>query len=280
MPGTIDAVRVQRRAIEYIAAELGTDVFAESYGSLHSIIKSCKNNVVPFAHVTTLYRWWKFFLMYGTTQAEWIRSRKKRSYTTDWRRRETNILKAIIDSYPDLYLDEIQEEMYEADGGWWSRTTLWRKLKEELRYSLQVATDKSFVANQEEQEEYQKALEERIIRPNQLIYIDESQKDRNSSRRRRAWSKLGQTPFRPAYLQSAHGRRYSLLAACDADGFVIKACETVEQATGQNNKDLSQDNRWRPIPAMGGRETHSCLGELRTCRGTFYCCHGQRDDSR
>ena len=170
--------------------------------------------------------------MYGSTQAEWISWRKKRVYTTNWRQRHIDTLKEIIDNYPDLYLDEIQDRMDEAGAGWWSRTTVWKKLKEKLRYSLQVATDKSFVANQEEQEEYQKALEDRIIRPNQLIYIDESQKDRNSSRRRRSWSQIGQTPFCPAYLQSIHRRRYSLLAACDVDGFVIDACETVEQSTG------------------------------------------------
>ena len=120
--------------------------------------------------------------MYGTTQAKWISRRKKRSYTTNWRLRHTNTLKEIIDNYPDLYLDEIQDRMDEAGAGWWGRTMLWRKLKEELWYSLQVAMDKLFVANQEEQEEYQKALEERIIWPNQLIYIDKLQKDRNSSR--------------------------------------------------------------------------------------------------
>ena len=54
------------------------------------------------------------------------------------------------------------------------------------------------------------------------------------------WCKRGQTPFRPSYLQSAHGRRYSLLAACDINGFALEACETVEQSTGQNDKDLSR----------------------------------------
>ena len=79
-------------------------------------------------------------------------------------------------------MDEIQEKLYEAKGGWWSPPTIWRKLTEEIGYSLQVATDKSFVANEEEQEKYQEALEELVICPNQLIYVDESQKDRNSSR--------------------------------------------------------------------------------------------------
>ena len=58
--------------------------------------------------------------------------------------------------------------------GWWSLPTIWRKLSEEIGYSLQVAIDKSFVENEEEQHKYQEAIEELVIRPNQLIYVNES----------------------------------------------------------------------------------------------------------
>jgi len=37
------------------------------------------------------------------------------------------------------------------------------KMRDELWYSLQVATDKSFVINKEEQQVYQKDLEEHIL---------------------------------------------------------------------------------------------------------------------
>ena len=148
-------------------------------------------------------------------------AKRKRTYTTNWRKRHTKWLKAIIHLYSDYYLDEIQDEIYKSQGWWWSTTTIWRKLRQDLKYSLQVATDKSFVTNEKEQKEYQKAFEERIIWPNQLLYIDESQKDCNSLQRRWLWCRRGQIPFRLAYLQSAHGRRYSLLAACDINGFVL-----------------------------------------------------------
>ena len=239
MPKTIDDVYIQRKVVEYIAAVLGPEqVYKQTYGLLAPILRYCKKDVAPFIRTSTMRKWWKFYLKFGSTKAEWIKRKRKRKNRTNWTIEQTKLLKTIIDQYPDYYLDEIQEAMYASpDGGWWATTTLWRKLREELRYSLQVATDKSFVVNEEEQQEYQKALEERILRPNQLIYIDESQKDRNSSRRRRSWSKRGQSPFRPAYLQSAHGRRYSLIAACDIDGFVLEACETVDQSTGQNDND-------------------------------------------
>jgi len=109
-----------------------------------------------------------------------------------------------------------------------------------IGYSLQVATDKSFVTNEEEQQKYQKALEEPVIRPDPLIYVDESQKDSNFSRRRRLWSKQGLIPFRPVYLPSADVKQYSLLAACDMDGSLVEPCETVLQSMGKNDTDMSR----------------------------------------
>jgi hypothetical protein len=51
------------------------------------------------------------------------------------------MLNSIIDDQGDLYLDELQQELFELGGGWWNPSTISRKLKEELKYSLQVATD-------------------------------------------------------------------------------------------------------------------------------------------
>ena len=226
--------------MEYIIAAIGPDqVYNQKYGGLSEVLRNCKKDVAPILKERTLRRWWNFFLKYGTTQAEFHKKRKKTKNVTRWRQRHTETLKAIVDTNPDLYLDEIQMKMYEYRAGWWSTTTLWRKMKNELEYSLQVATDRSYSSSEEEQREYQAALAARLINPDQLIFIDESQKDRNSSRRRRSWSRRGQTPFRPAYLARLHGKRYTLLAACDVHGFVIEACETVELSHGSTDNDPS-----------------------------------------
>ena len=85
---------------------------------------------------------------------------------------------------PDLYLDEIQEELDDLGGGWWSSSYIWNRLSQDCNYSLQVASDRSYAADEEERSEFLQALADRVINPNQLIFLDESQKDRNSSRRR------------------------------------------------------------------------------------------------
>ena len=99
--------------------------------------------------------------------------------------------------------------------------------------------DKSFVANEEDQWQYQQALEDHVINPNQLIYVNKSQKDQNSSLHCRLWSKNDQPSFCPSYLISIDGKQCLLLAACDLDGFVTEAYETVLQSTGPNDTDLT-----------------------------------------
>ena len=74
-------------------------------------------------------------------------------------------------------------------GGFWSSSYIWNRPSQDCNYSLQVASDRSYAADEEERSEFLQALADRVINPNQLIFLDESQKDRNSSRRRRCWSK-------------------------------------------------------------------------------------------
>ena len=66
--------------------------------------------------------------------------------------------------------------------------------------------------------------------------MDESQKDKNAARRRRSWSKRGLTPFRTVYFEGSHGFRYTLIAACDINGFFYEACEPIYQS-GSNDTD-------------------------------------------
>ena len=66
--------------------------------------------------------------------------------------------------------------------------------------------------------------------------MDESQKDKNAARRRRSWSKRGLTPFRTVYFEGSHGFRYTLIAACDINGFIYEACEPIYQS-GSNDTD-------------------------------------------
>jgi transposase len=143
------------------------------------------------------------------------------------------VLQSIVDNNPQFYLDEIQDEFLLRTGEVWSTSMLYRRLRSpEIDYSLQVATDRASQQEQQQIDDYFADLSALVAKPDMLIFIDESAKDRNSSRRRRSWSRRGQTPFRHAYFAGTNAKRYTLLAACDINGFVIEACDTVEREHG------------------------------------------------
>jgi DDE superfamily endonuclease len=74
------------------------------------------------------------------------------------------------------------------------------------------------------------ALDSIVIKPEQLLFLeDKTAKDRSASRRRRFWSPRGSTPIALAKFKGSHGRRYSMLAACDINGFILESCHVVEQ---------------------------------------------------
>ena len=166
--------------------------------------------------------------------------KKRKTYNTNWNNSTTALLKVIVDEQGELYLDEIQQELFELGGGWWNCSTISVKLRDPnvgINYSLQVATDVASQKDYDEQEEFLEAVRSRLVNPNQLVFVDESQKDKNAARSRRCWSKRGLTPMRKVYFEGDRGKRYTMIAACDLDGFIYESCEIIFQATSSNDAD-------------------------------------------
>ena len=94
MPKHIDDVYIQRRAISFIACDLGEEMVYTMRGSkrrtrLSSVLIAAKNAVCPTVHERTIREWWHYFLEFGYTPAdarkERKKSRKKRKrYNTNW----------------------------------------------------------------------------------------------------------------------------------------------------------------------------------------------------
>jgi hypothetical protein len=69
------------------------------------------------------------------------------------------------------------------------------------------------------------------------FFVDESAKDRNSSRRKRRWLPIGFDEM--SELFSDHNEyHYTLIAAADLNGFVIEACDTVRRRRGAGDVDM------------------------------------------
>ena len=142
----------------------------------------------------TLKRWYKHFCEFGeypfeTKRREKAIRRQMRKYKV------TNIVtsdiissvKHIVDEHPEFYLDEIQTSLCVNSHVYLSLTTVHRILKEKLGYSLQVCHAAARQRDEFQREQYKAALEGLVSHPNQLVFVDETHKDQQASRRRKAW---------------------------------------------------------------------------------------------
>ena len=249
MPRLVDDVDIQRKVITFIADELGDKIWFSAKGSRtktgkHGIFERAFREIAPTASHSTISRWWEYFLQNGETQAD-KRKRERdsgkrdtpRRYRGRWNSRQRLMLQQIVDEHPEFYLDEIQFRLYKMGGGWWSRSYIWKKLRYELKYSLQIATTRSYDIDVVERDKFMRRVKEIIIHARQLMFLDETAKGKNSGRRRRHWSRQGLTPFRYIYFNGSHGKTYTMLSACDIDGFLLDECECVEPSRGPNDDE-------------------------------------------
>ena len=55
---------------------------------------------------------------------------KRKRYNTNWTGETYLLLKSIVNDKSGLYLDEIQQELFELDEGWWSPSIIFEKLRD------------------------------------------------------------------------------------------------------------------------------------------------------
>jgi AcrR family transcriptional regulator len=247
-------VTMQRRLVAFVLNEMGED---EAYLSadtskktrLAAVLRMAHETIIPQVSERTLRRWFEHYMKHGTTRADERKERKRshrgkkkgymlKSYEPrSWTPDDTDALRRIVDEHPDLYLDEYQNLFCATRGRFYSPSTIWRHLFAEVGYSLKVTVLKARQRDEVERRQYQECLEALVCFPEQLIYLDETAKGPNASRRTRAWAPRGEYPFRDAYFEDHNARRYSMIAACDVKGFIIETCETIEREHGANDQD-------------------------------------------
>ena len=196
---------------------------------------------------SALMKWIDYYQKYGEVPAQTQRHRKRRAtigqlrggkniVTTNFTESDKAKLSTIIQESPQLYLDEIQNLIEAQTGKHWDASTIWRKIQA-LGYSLKVAVFRAKQQDQMEVHAYFCRLKDRMSHPCQLIYIDETARGANASRRRRAYSPRGVTPVVEAPMVREFDKRYTLIGACNWDGFVTEACCIVEREHGSADTD-------------------------------------------
>jgi hypothetical protein len=98
---------------------------------------------------------------------------------------------------------------------------------------LQRVAEKALERDEEERMLYDAALKAVVNdRPEMLVFIDESHKGRNASRRLRWWSPRGRSPQRSTVFDYEPAREYTFIGVCDVNGFIEEACDTVMRGSG------------------------------------------------
>ena len=185
--------RTQRRAIGYIMKQLELfEIMSGDNTSVQSILEDCHSVKCPDVKVRTLRRWCYIFIEWG----EFPYLAKKRKQELDRLNPSIKInseqlieLKKIVDSNPNLFLDEIALTFGIATGQCLHYSTIWRYMTKHLYYSQQMLNER--VVQQREEAEIQfKPLLSIILQncPERLVLVDDTHKDRNAACRRRGWA--------------------------------------------------------------------------------------------
>ena len=206
--------QIQQAVISFILINLGDDIVRVGKGTrtrLNALCKLARSRYLPQgANERTCRRWFEHYLAYGETPAETgnLLTKYSGAERVLWTARETTMLKSIVDLDPGLYLDEIVKRLEDILGKKWNASLVWEKIRTKLEYSLQVVTDKALQQDENERSRYKAALSAVLVRPEMVVFIDESHKDKNAARRRRWWSRRGLTPVRRSTFSGNRATRY------------------------------------------------------------------------
>ena len=209
-----------------------------------SVVEVLKMAKVEFGvPIRTLRRWLKHLNEFGEYPFETQRRMKeaRRKYkqlkvTKIVTKKIIDDVKQIVDDHPEFYLDEIQNSLCVKSQVLLSIPTIHRILKNKLRYSLQVCHEAAAQRNELEREQFRTALECLISHPNQVLFVDETHKDRQASWRRKAWGKRnsGGVVLKRWFQMKA---RYTMIASLDINGFIDATVDCVLRRDREEEPD-------------------------------------------
>jgi hypothetical protein len=191
---------------------------------------------------STIRAWIDHYILWGETPAETREREAKigRRKQSKWTPRINRLLRYIITNHPELYLDEIQRQLLLLSECLFNTSTIYRHMKR-MGFSRKVVYEKSAQRDEEERAAWRTFILDRGPDvANHLVFIDETHKSIKAMRRRRHWVYRGrEQPFcvNPFY-GNDRDIRYSMIVACDQNGFVQEACEVIK-TTGSGD-DVGQ----------------------------------------
>jgi transposase len=148
-----------------------------------------------------------------------------------------NSLRQLATRFPCLYLDELRQKLLECTGVLLHTSTIHKVLQFELGWTLKVVNRKAKERNEAARAAHHAVLREVTDDPKQFVFMDETAKDANASRKRRGWAPKGKPCSIDGIFSDRFDFRYSLLAAADINGFIPEACELVRRKRTSEDRD-------------------------------------------
>lgn len=227
MPRKIDAITVQREMLEYYFVHGGYTI---------SGIADGRNGAPHKVKRRTLSRWIQWYLTWDCPPAHNQKLLNLNNGATYLTTEQLEALRRFVLDNPTLYLDEIQHRLPELDLPIVSITTLRNYLKNHLNLShrklLRVAQERSEIRRAQYLEEIS------LYSPEQLVFVDETQKQIGTTKRQRGWAICGSDAKVLEFFLGRTDFTFSLIAAADIDGWVAGACMPVEKSVCTVTGDL------------------------------------------
>ena len=205
-----------------------------SYSSLRKCLRVAADKFS--VGLRTLYHWWKHYQFYDELPSE------TRAFYNSLKRRggyfrcglnmftDNHLLQMLKDTllkHPEHYLDQFAHALYLKTNVLVSPSSIYRCLHDRLNYRILAVQEIALQRNQEDRELFKSALLEVLDHPEMLILVDETHKDKDASRRKRAWGRKGINLELSRWFEDTV--RHALIGVADFDGFVAEACTLIRR---------------------------------------------------
>ena len=246
-----DSISIQKVVVAFVADKMGDRIYGVMDGrrvGLEKVLDEAQLLLAPTVSTATLRKWVRHFLLFGETKAETNdykrRHHKNRNRGRKWSFDETAILRDLVEEMPWMYLDEIQDELYKQTRKCFSTSLIWYKLRKDIKFSLKVAFERASQWDEEERRDYIFWRDWHLDdNPEMATFLDETHKDRKAARRRRIWSHIGRSAYVDNnFFGGVLDKLYTMLAACDMNGFVFSTCEIVLRDSSTDASTGTIDN--------------------------------------
>ena len=225
MPRTLDAGTIQSEMIEYFFLT-GLSIRAISDG---------RNGAPHKIKRRTLSDWIQWYLTWDCPPAHNRKLLNLNYGSKVMDEEECRVLRRFVLEHPTLYLDEVQNHLHDMGLPFVSISTLNRYL-----HSMNLSHRKLLSVARERCEIRRAQYLQEISRyaPEQLVFVDETQKKLETSKRQTGWAVQGSHARVLEYFMRHDSHTFSLIAAADMNGFIPEAMMPMEKAEGNITGDI------------------------------------------